>query len=101
MSPEVLRGEPSLAAVDLWAAGVMLFEALTGKPPFEGQHVMGLLRQILLEKAPAPSALAPGVPADLDRLCVGMLARDPAKRPSTTEVLRRLGAPPQAPTAGA
>jgi serine/threonine protein kinase len=101
MSPEVLRGEPSSAAVDLWGAGVMLFEALTGRPPFQGQHVMGLLRQILMEKAPAPSAMAPGVPEDLDRLCVGMLARDPAKRPSTAEVLRRLGAPPRDPTGGA
>ncbi|MCB9683925.1 MAG: protein kinase [Alphaproteobacteria bacterium] len=91
MSPEQAAGDTLTEAADWYAVGVMLFEALTGQRPF-----MGSMNLVLAEKqaydAPAPSELCPGVPEDLDRICVSLLARDPAARPSGSDVLAVFGA---------
>jgi serine/threonine protein kinase len=86
MSPEVLRGEPATPATDFYAVGTMVFEALTGRRPFEGSlhHV---LESRLGEAAPAPSSIVPDVEADLDRLCVALLDRDPGRRPGAEAIL--------------
>lgn len=93
MAPEQARGETELTtAIDVYAIGVILFELLTGRLPFEGPPF-----KILLAKQkhapPRPSALARGVPVDLDDLAAAMLATDPAARPSVADILERLGAP--------
>ena len=87
VSPELLRGCPVSPASDLYAAGVMLFEALTGRLPFDGPNIMTILSRKLFEEAPAPSSVAEAVPEDLDHLCLALLDRDPAKRPSAGQVL--------------
>jgi serine/threonine protein kinase len=89
MSPEVLRGEPATPATDFYAVDTMIFEALTGRLPFEGD-VRHLLRCKLNEPAPAPSSFLPSVDADLDQLCVALLDRDPSRRPGAEEILRVL-----------
>jgi serine/threonine protein kinase/predicted ATPase len=89
MAPEQAAGQALTCASDWYAVGAMLFEALTGRLPIEGEPiVMWNAKQFL--DAPAPSQLVSDIPADLDALCVELLRRDPAARPSGAEVLARL-----------
>lgn len=76
MAPEQVRGEAVDHRADLWAAGVVLYQCLTGERPFRGQ-APGLLTRILADDAAPPSALHPG----LDRRWDGLLARALAKAP--------------------
>ncbi len=79
MAPEQAAGAPATAASDIYAIGVMLFEALTGTLPFNG-GILDILSAKLRETAPRASSLRPDVPADLDELCEALLAREPAQR---------------------
>jgi hypothetical protein len=96
-APEQILGEELSPLADLYAVGVMLYEALTGRLPVEGGGAgeLGALKK--RGNLPAPSALVQGVPADLDRLCAALLEVDPSRRPDAAQVLQRLGehAPPQ------
>ncbi len=90
MAPEQAMARAVLGPeADLYAMGVLLFEALTGGPPFEGTGL-----EILLAKqqgeAPRPGKEVTGVPADLDDLCARLLRRDPAARPTAAQVVRML-----------
>lgn len=81
MSPEQFRASTVGAAADLYALGCVLFELLTGVPPFhsESSHELG---QKHLDEAPPPlRPLRSDVPADLARLVELLLAKDPADRP--------------------
>jgi hypothetical protein len=91
MAPEQCRGELRLGpAADFYALGVMLYEALSGRLPFDGP-----VMQVLLEKQqraqPPPIAVRPGIPVDLAELCMDLLQRAPEDRPTGAEILRRLG----------
>lgn len=68
MSPEQIMGAKTLDyRSDLWAVGVVVFEALTGIKPFEGETVGGIAVQILRDPLPVPSRVRPDLPASLDR----------------------------------
>jgi predicted ATPase len=90
MAPEQVRGERLGPEADWYAFGVLLFQALTGIPPFRGT-----IDEIVTAKcrvdAPRAHSLVAGVPADLDLLCHDLLRREPWQRPSGGEILRRLG----------
>jgi serine/threonine protein kinase len=91
MAPEQCAGDVALTpAADWYALGVVLYQALTAKLPFEGAPV-----KVLVDKqthpARRPSQLIAGVPRDLDDLCAELLEREPGDRPAGAALLRRLG----------
>ncbi len=89
MSPEQALGLPVSAASDWYSIGVILYQALSGRLPFDGafDEVM-LLKQSTAPES--PSAFVSGLPEDLVKLCQELLARDPADRPRGQEILNRL-----------
>jgi tetratricopeptide (TPR) repeat protein len=89
MAPEQAVGEVSAPSADWYAFGVLLYQALTGQLPFVGP-VHEIIERKMVETPVSPGRLAPGVPADLEALCMELLRADPAARPSGAEVLARL-----------
>lgn len=80
MSPEQLRGAAIDARSDLWSAGVVLYELLTGVRPFGSGADLSTIYLILHEEPASPSSRAPGIPAWLDDVVLRLLRRDPAQR---------------------
>jgi tetratricopeptide (TPR) repeat protein len=89
MSPEQIEQGPISAASDWYSAGVMLYQALTGIVPFEGD-LYSMMVQKRNEAPTAPRDLVFEVPEDLSDLCMEMLARQPEDRPSGAEIVARL-----------
>ncbi len=90
MSPEQAAAQRATEASDWYSFGVMLFEALTGTLPFSGT-ASDILNHKKSQNAPPPSAFAAGIPADLERLCTGLLQRGPEARPKQADIFRVLG----------
>ena len=80
LSPEQARGAPVDQTSDLYSAGIVLFELLTGEVPFTGDSPVEIAMKHLSETPPVPSELRPDVPADLDLVVVRALAKEPADR---------------------
>src|SRR5882672_326705 len=91
MAPEQTRAAPPTTASDWYSVGVMLYEALVGRPPFVGS-IADMIGNKSLMDPKAPGECVEGVPEDLDALCLALLDRVPERRPGGDEVLRRLGA---------
>jgi serine/threonine protein kinase len=87
MAPEQVSGQSVGPACDLYAVGVCLFEALTGRAPFEGDHAIKIMLDKQQKEAPLASSLVADVPADLAALCARLLAIAPEARPSVDEAL--------------
>ncbi|MGH7294118.1 MAG: serine/threonine-protein kinase PknK, partial [Polyangiaceae bacterium] len=75
LAPEQIRRDEIDARADLYAYGCLLYEALAGRPPFVGSP-QEIVRGHLTAEVVPPSRVAPGVPADLDAVVVGLLAKD-------------------------
>ena len=98
MSPEQAAGQPATRASDCYAIGVMLFQALTGRLPFEGRPG-AMIAAKQFRAAASPATLQHDLPADLVELCEQLLAREPAARPDVANILertQRASTPPRA-----
>jgi hypothetical protein len=92
MAPEQAAGVELGPAADWYSVGVLLFQALTGRLPFEGSPALGVLLRKQREAPPSPRSINPAVPDDLNDLCVQLLHFEPASRPNSARILRILGA---------
>ncbi|RYV51834.1 Stk1 family PASTA domain-containing Ser/Thr kinase [Pengzhenrongella frigida] len=88
LSPEQARGEQVDARSDLYSTGCLLFELLTGRPPFTGDSPVAVAYQHVREPAPAPSSFASDVPETLDRITLKALAKERDSRYSTAAEFR-------------
>ncbi len=90
MAPEQMLGESVDERTDLYAVGVVLFECLLGRLPFEAGSAIALIARVLRDQPPVPAALDPEIPPALSELVVRLLAKDPAQRPANATELARL-----------
>lgn len=87
MAPEQVSGGEMDHRVDIYAAGCVLYECLTGRPPFQAETPYQLIAKLLEEVPEHPAKLNPDVPGSLDALVMAMLSKDPAGRPQTAVAL--------------
>ncbi len=85
MAPEQAEGLADLIgpATDIYAVGAILYELLAGRPPFTGASKLEVIQKIKAGDPPPPSDIVPGIPADLDAVCLKCLAKSPADRYAT------------------
>jgi serine/threonine protein kinase len=97
MSPEQVRGEEATVQSDIYSLGVLLYEMLTGRVPFEKKGDFDLMQAQVRMAPPPPRSLAPEIPVAIETVMLCALAKKPEHRYRTTETfleaLRTAGAP--------
>jgi serine/threonine protein kinase len=88
MSPEQALGRVLEPRSDLYSLGALIYELLTGRPPFIGDDLMAIVSQHVNAAPEAPSKHTPGISPALDALVLKLLAKTPAERPLTAAVVR-------------
>jgi len=85
--PEQIMGKPQDARSDLFSLGVVLYEMVTGKRPFDAESLQGICGRVLSSTPLPPSHANPSVPSGFDEVVARCLAKDPAARYATAEAL--------------
>jgi serine/threonine protein kinase/septal ring-binding cell division protein DamX len=87
MPPEQALGRPLEPRSDLYSLGAMLYEMLTGRPPFVGDDLLAVVSQHVNKMPDPPSKFVPEIPAALDALVLKLLEKDPAGRPADAKTV--------------
>ncbi|MBA3454268.1 MAG: serine/threonine protein kinase [Deltaproteobacteria bacterium] len=90
VAPEQLRGDELTPSADVYSLAVLAYQLLLGAPPFESPNDLELIRKHLHSAPPAPSTMWAEIPADLEALLLGMLAKRAEDRPVLDEVVQVL-----------
>jgi serine/threonine-protein kinase len=87
MPPEQLMSEGVDARCDLYAAGVVLYECLTGQLPYSAKSTVQLIAQVLHHEPAPPAQLNPGIPPALSQLVIDLLAKEREDRVASADLL--------------
>ena len=89
MAPEQVggRSQGAGAATDVYGLGALLYQLLTGAPPFAGDNLADVLRRVAEEDVVSPRLLNPSIPVDLETICLKCLAKEPVARYASAQLL--------------
>jgi serine/threonine-protein kinase len=90
MPPELLSNSNISTACDVYSLGIIAYEMLTNWKPFTSDSSTGIMNQILLVKPIEPKKYRPGIPVELNKLVMSMIAKHSKARPNAKEVLYSL-----------
>lgn len=87
LPPEQAAGKPAGPAGDVYSLGAILYHLLTGRPPFEGETLTGVLKQVLEAEPVSPRLLNPSIPRDLATMAQKCLEKEPSRRYASAQAL--------------
>ena len=87
-SPEQAKGSMITPKSDIYSLGVVMYEMLTGRLPFTGETSVGIAIKHLQEEAPSIRQADPSIPPVVEAIVARTMAKEPAERPSGTELIR-------------
>ena len=93
MAPEQAAGEAVGPAADIYALGVILYECLTGRPPFQAAAPLEILEQVRSCEPPPPGRIQAGLPRDVQTICMKCLEKGPRRRYESAASTRRRPGP--------